>query len=83
MIGSEEIGTGISREALKRVTIGVELVGDPPVLFMDEPTSGLDSAGALTVANIARKMADAGRCVVCTIHQPSRMVYVVRHLVYM
>eukprot|EP00039_Didymoeca_costata_P008271 m.109810 g.109810 ORF g.109810 m.109810 type:complete len:1457 (+) comp14014_c0_seq3:106-4476(+) len=75
MIGSAESGVGISLEALKRVTIGVELVADPSVLFMDEPTSGLDTAGALTVATVARNIADSGRTVICTIHQPSRMVF--------
>jgi hypothetical protein len=40
MIGSPESSTGISAEAMKRVTMGVELVTDPVILFMDEPTSG-------------------------------------------
>lgn len=74
MIGSPETTTGISLEALKRVTMGVELVTDPSILFMDEPTSGLDTAGALLVAKVARNIAKAGKTVICTIHQPSRMV---------
>ena len=45
------------------------------ILFMDEPTSGLDTAGALLVARIARKIAKSGVVVICTIHQPSRMVF--------
>jgi ABC-type multidrug transport system ATPase subunit len=40
MIGSAASSTGISAEAMKRVTMGVELVGSPAILFMDEPTSG-------------------------------------------
>ena len=31
---------GLSVEQLKRLTIGVELVSNPSVIFMDEPTSG-------------------------------------------
>eukprot|EP00040_Diaphanoeca_grandis_P013572 m.68672 g.68672 ORF g.68672 m.68672 type:complete len:1487 (-) comp23981_c0_seq2:64-4524(-) len=74
LIGSKSLGMGISPEALKRVTIGVELVADPKIIFMDEPTSGLDTAGALTVARVARDIANSGRVVICTIHQPSQMV---------
>lgn len=32
--------TGLPTEARKRLTIAVELVAGPPVVFMDEPTSG-------------------------------------------
>ena len=42
---------------------------------MDEPTSGLDTSGALLVANVARNIAKSGVVVICTIHQPSRMVF--------
>lgn len=74
MIGAPNSPNCISAEALKRVTMGVELVADPSILFMDEPTSGLDTAGALLVANVARNIAKSGKTVICTIHQPSRMV---------
>eukprot|EP01065_Artemidia_motanka_P011500 TRINITY_DN161_c1_g1_i1.p1 TRINITY_DN161_c1_g1~~TRINITY_DN161_c1_g1_i1.p1 ORF type:complete len:1184 (+),score=461.94 TRINITY_DN161_c1_g1_i1:455-3553(+) len=74
MIGSIEMG-GLSLEARKRVTIGVELVTEPRVLFMDEPTSGLDTAGALAVLRCARAVADSGRTVVMTIHQPSSELF--------
>jgi ABC-type multidrug transport system ATPase subunit len=32
---------GLSTEQLKRLTIAVELVANPSVVFMDEPTSGM------------------------------------------
>jgi len=74
MIGNPTMG-GLSLEARKRVTIGVELVAEPRVLFMDEPTSGLDTAGALAVLRCARAVADSGRTVVMTIHQPSTELF--------
>eukprot|EP00756_Hemistasia_phaeocysticola_P006888 Hpha_TRINITY_DN14037_c0_g1::TRINITY_DN14037_c0_g1_i1::g.44019::m.44019 len=74
MIGNPAMG-GLSLEARKRVTIGVELVAEPRVLFMDEPTSGLDTAGALAVLRCARAVADSGRTVVMTIHQPSTELF--------
>ncbi len=68
-IGSIERG-GISPELRKKVTIGVELVMNPAILFLDEPTTGLDSLGALAVMEAVRKLAST-ISVVCTIHQPS------------
>jgi len=52
---------GLSTEQRKRLTIAVELVANPSIIFMDEPTSGLDARAAAIVM----------RTVVCTIHQPS------------
>ncbi|KAL2243295.1 UNVERIFIED_CONTAM: ABC transporter G family member 35 [Sesamum indicum] len=62
--------TGLSTEQRKRLTIAVELVANPPILFMDEPTSGLDARAAAIVMRTVRNTVDTGRTVVCTIHQP-------------
>ncbi|NCY01678.1 MAG: hypothetical protein EBX36_01905 [Planctomycetia bacterium] len=48
----------------------MELVTDPPMLVLDEPTSGLSSTDALAVVKLLRSLADAGKTVVLTIHQP-------------
>jgi len=75
MIGDEHSG-GISPEYRKKVTIGVELVMDPGLLFLDEPTTGLDSASALNVMTCVKGLAD-DMSIVCTIHQPSIEVFAV------
>ncbi|CAN8065877.1 unnamed protein product [Agarophyton chilense] len=59
----------------KLVTMGVEVVADPKVLFLDEPTSGISSSSAMTVARALRRIAETGTCVVCTVHQPSAEVF--------
>jgi ABC-type multidrug transport system ATPase subunit len=53
------------------LTIAVELVANPSIIFMDEPTSGLDARAAAIVMRTVRNTVDTGRTVVCTIHQPS------------
>ena len=65
----------LSMEARKRCSIALELVTDPEVLFLDEPTSSLDSKSAGVVAASMRLLADAGKVVICTIHQPSTQVF--------
>ncbi|EMS59278.1 Pleiotropic drug resistance protein 3 [Triticum urartu] len=62
---------GLSTEQRKRLTIAVELVSNPSIIFMDEPTSGLDARAAAIVMRAVKNVADTGRTVVCTIHQPS------------
>jgi ABC-type multidrug transport system ATPase subunit len=60
----------------KLVTIGVELVCRPQVLFLDEPTTGLDSSSALATMTLARKVArESGISVLCTIHQPATEIF--------
>lgn len=54
-----------------RVSLGIELIADPPVVFLDEPLSGLDSSNALSILLLLRKIADLGKTVMITIHQPS------------
>jgi ABC-type multidrug transport system ATPase subunit len=47
----------------------------PDLVFLDEPTTGLDSAISMEVIGAVRCLADQGRTVLCTIHQPSPDVY--------
>jgi ABC-type enterochelin transport system ATPase subunit len=61
---------GLSTEQRKRLTIAVELVANPSIIFMNKPTSGLDARAVAIVMRTMRKTVDTGRTVVCTIHQP-------------
>ncbi|POM80587.1 Pleiotropic drug resistance protein ABC Superfamily, partial [Phytophthora palmivora] len=72
---ADKIIRGSSTEQMKRVTIGVELAAQPSIIFMDEPTSGLDARSAKLIMNGVRKIANSGRTIVCTIHQPSTEVF--------
>lgn len=67
--------TGLSTEQRKRLTIAVELVANPSIIFMDEPTSGLDARAAAIVMRTVRNTVDTGRTVVCTIHQPNINIF--------
>ncbi|KZL65293.1 ABC-2 type transporter [Colletotrichum tofieldiae] len=71
-----KVGEGLNAEQRKRLTIGVELASKPELLmFLDEPTSGLDSGAAFNIVRFLRKLADAGQAVLCTIHQPSAVLF--------
>ncbi|KAG7399681.1 hypothetical protein PHYBOEH_008188 [Phytophthora boehmeriae] len=72
---ADQMVRGSSLEQMKRLTIGVELAAQPSVLFLDEPTSGLDARFAKMIMGGIRKVANSGRTVICTIHQPSYDVF--------
>nr|ODN90094.1 ATP-binding cassette transporter [Cryptococcus depauperatus CBS 7841] len=69
-------GYGLSVEARKRVTIGVELAAKPELLlFLDEPTSGLDGQSAYNIVRFLKKLCAAGQKILCTIHQPNALLF--------
>ncbi|KAL4913022.1 ABC-2 type transporter-domain-containing protein [Aspergillus aurantiobrunneus] len=69
-------GEGLNVEQRKLLTVGVELAAKPKLLlFLDEPTSGLDSQSSWAICSFLRKLADSGQAILCTIHQPSAVLF--------
>ncbi|CAF2111531.1 unnamed protein product [Brassica napus] len=62
---------GVSGGERRRVSIGIDIIHDPIILFLDEPTSGLDSTSAYIVVKVLQRVAQSGSIVIMSIHQPS------------
>lgn len=78
LVGSPGV-SGLSTEQRKRLTIAVEMVANPSLLFLDEPTSGLDARAAAIVMQAVSNVARNGRTVLVTIHQPSINIFEAFH----
>lgn len=52
-----------------------KLLGEPIGILLDEPTSGLDASMALTTCRVLRRLANNGRLVALTIHQPRSAIW--------
>ena len=74
LVGNEH-ARGISGGEKRRVSVGVQILTDPPVLCADEPSSGLDAFTAHNVVETLRKLALSGKSVICSIHQPRSDVF--------
>jgi ABC-type multidrug transport system ATPase subunit len=74
LVGNHEV-RGISGGQAKRLSIGVEIINLPNLMFLDEPTTGLDSSISLEVMAAVRNLANQNRTIICTIHQPSHQTF--------
>ncbi|CAA3012922.1 ABC transporter G family member 25 [Olea europaea subsp. europaea] len=66
---------GISGGERKRVSIAHEMLINPSLLILDEPTSGLDSTAAFRLMTTLGSLAEKGKTIVTSVHQPSSRVY--------
>ncbi|KAK0462088.1 P-loop containing nucleoside triphosphate hydrolase protein [Desarmillaria tabescens] len=74
------VGDGFRRKGCsggerRRVSLGVQLLGNPSVLFLDEPTTGLDATSAFQLVKTLQSMAKKGRTIIMTLHQPRSEIF--------
>lgn len=69
LVGNE-LMKGISGGEKRRLSIAIQLITSPKILFLDEPTSGLDSFTAMSIIECLKRLTKSGTTVIMTIHQP-------------
>lgn len=72
---AEEHVGNLSGGEQKRLSIAIELIDNPKIMFFDEPTTGLDICASTQCILMLKKLAESGRTIICTIHQPSGMLF--------
>jgi len=68
-------GRTLSRGEKKRLSIAVELITNPSLIFLDEPTTSMDAFTAEKIVKILHKLKSKGRTIIATIHQPNTHIY--------
>ncbi|KIK54550.1 hypothetical protein GYMLUDRAFT_48683 [Collybiopsis luxurians FD-317 M1] len=74
-VGDGASHRGCSGGERRRVSIGVQMLSNPSVLFLDEPTTGLDATSAYQLIKMLKSLSFKGRTIICTIHQPRHDIF--------
>ena len=74
IIGNNE-KKGLSGGQKKRLSIALEIINDPNLIFLDEPTSGLDTYNAFNVINILKNMTENNKTIIVILHQPASEIF--------
>jgi ABC-type multidrug transport system ATPase subunit len=69
------IHKGCSGGEKRRVSLGVQLLSNPSVLFLDEPTTGLDATSAFQLIRTLKALAKKGRTIIVTVHSPRSEIW--------
>lgn len=66
---------GLSGGEQRRLSIGIQLIGNPSVIFLDEPTTGLDANSAYLLVKTCHELAARGRTLIMSLHQPRSDIF--------
>lgn len=69
------IHRGCSGGEKRRTSLGVQMLANPSVLFLDEVTTGLDATSAFQLIRTLKNLAEKGRTIIVTIHQPRSEIW--------
>ncbi|KAK9871012.1 hypothetical protein WA026_009972 [Henosepilachna vigintioctopunctata] len=76
------LAKGLSGGEKKRLSIALEMLNNPAVIFLDEPTTGLDDVACSQCIGLLKLLAELGRTVICAVHTPSAKLFSIFDNVY-
>lgn len=75
LLSADTLTENLSGGQRKRLSIAVELVSDPSILFLDEPTTGLDSFASSQFVTYLSNLGKTGKTIICSMHAPSALMF--------